>query len=246
MCPYFSFKPLLENVMKTLFIQNCAIEKLGFYEYYLRENNISLDIVQSFQEPLPSFTNYDFLIIGGTPDSAYNKHNYPYLNNVFKYMTEAVENEKPCFGICCGAQLLAMVLGANVFRNKVMEIGCYDVTKTPDGENDPLLSQFPQNFTVFQWHGDTFEIPNKANLLATSELCTNQLFRFGKQVGVQFHLEVSASEARIWAENYSDELAQMDKTKNQVVEECKTHEQTMKNYAYLLMDNYIKLITTVD
>ena len=240
----FSFKSQWVDVMKILFIQNCAIEKLGFYEDYLRVNNISLDIVQPFKEPLPSFTNYDFLIIGGTPDSAYNKHNYSYLNDVFQYMFEAVENEKPCIGICCGAQLLAMVLGVNVFQNNVMEIGCYDVAKTNDCENDPLLHKFPATFKVFQWHGDTFEIPAKANLLATSELCTNQLFRFGKHVGVQFHLEVSAKEAQIWAEKYFDELAKVGKTIDQVVEECKTHEQTMKKHTYFLMDNYINLITT--
>jgi GMP synthase (glutamine-hydrolysing) len=231
--------------MKTLFIQNCAIEKLGFYEDYLRETNISLDIVQPYKELLPSFTNYDFLIIGGTPDSAYNKHNYPYLNEVFQYMVEAIKNDKPCFGICCGAQLLALVLGANVFRNNVMEIGCYNVVKTNDGVVDPLLHKFPSTFKVFQWHGDTFEIPTGANLLATSEQCTNQLFRFGKHVGVQFHLEVSAKETRIWAEKYSDELKQVGKTKNQVVDECKTHEQTQKEHAYLLMENYINLITAV-
>lgn len=232
--------------MKTLFIQNCEIEKLGFYENVLRENNISLDIIYSYKESLPPLRNYNFLIIGGTPDSAYDKKNFPYLNAVFQYIIEAVKNEKPCFGICCGAQLLAMVLGKNVFRNDVMEIGCCDVTKTLEGKNDPLLKQFPKNFTVFQWHGDTFEIPTGAKLLATGEQCTNQLFRFGKHVGIQFHLEVSADEAEIWANNYIKELAEVGKTIHPVVEECKSNEQKMKELAYLLMENYINLITTAD
>lgn len=229
--------------MRVLFLQNCEIEKLGIYEQYFFENNISIKTVHTYQEQLPLNTNYDFLIIGGTPDSALHKDKYPYLKDVYQYITKAVKNAIPCFGICCGAQLLATVLGSNVYRNQVMEIGCYKVRMTSDGVNDPLMSGLPRSFPVFQWHGDAFEVPNGAKLLITGKKCANQLFRYGYNVGILFHFEVTAKEAKKWAKKYSQELSEIGKTMDQVVKECRIYEQKMKQYAYLLMSNYIDLIT---
>ncbi len=228
--------------MRVLFIQNCEIENLGMYEQYFIENNISINIVHSYREKLPPYTNYDFLIIGGTPDSALEIDNYNYLKELFQYLTEAINKGKPCFGICCGAQLLTIILGSNVFKNAVMEIGCYKVTLTSDGINDPLMEGFPKSFPVFQWHGDAFDVPKGTKLLISGEQCTNQLFRYGKNVGILFHFEVSANETKKWAKKYSNELSEIGKTIDQVFEECRIHEKKMKQYAYLLMSNYIKLI----
>jgi len=229
--------------LRVLFSQNCEIEDLGIYEQYFIENNISLDIVHSYQERLPSNTNYDALIIGGTPDSAYHRTKHPYLKDVYQFITKAVKNGKPCFGICCGAQLLAIVLGGNAYRNRVMEIGCYELTLTPDGVNDPLMNGFPKRFPVFQWHGDTFEVPSGARLLVSGKQCTNQLFRYNNNVGILFHFEVSADEVKKWAEKYSNELAEIGKTIDQVMEECRIHEKEMKEFAYLLMSNYLNIVT---
>jgi GMP synthase-like glutamine amidotransferase len=207
------------------------------------KNNISLDIVHSYLERLPSDMNYDALIIGGTPDSVCHLNKYPYLKNVYQFLTKAVKNGKPCFGICCGAQLLAIVLGSNIYRNRVMEIGCYKVTITSDGVNDLLMKGFPKRFPVFQWHGDAFEVPGGARLLVTGKQCRNQLFRYYNNVGILFHLEISAEGVKKWAEKYSNELSEFGKTIDQVVEECRVHETKMKEFAYLLMSNYLNMVT---
>jgi GMP synthase (glutamine-hydrolysing) len=105
----------------------------------------------------------------------------------------------PVLGICLGAQLIATALGAHVRRNPVKEIGWYDVTPTPEGEKDPLFSCFNGTEKIFQWHGDTFDIPHGAVHLATSPECANQAFRYGDRTyGLQFHLEVDEALIHRW------------------------------------------------
>jgi len=91
--------------------------------------------------------------------------------------------------------LLARAAGAEVRKNPVMEIGGYEVRLTDAGKKDTLFKNFPGTFPVFHWHGDTFDIPQGAELLVTGEKCKNQAFRYKNSVALQFHLEVTSSEA---------------------------------------------------
>ena len=99
----------------------------------------------------------------------------------------------PVLGICLGAQLLAKTLGARVYPNRVKEIGWYPIELTPAAADDPLFAQSGAQ-TVFQWHGDTFDLPAGAVHLARSPLCENQAFRYGHNAyGLQFHIEMTAA-----------------------------------------------------
>ena len=116
-----------------------------------------------------------------------------------KLIEKALSNDMPVLGVCLGAQLLAKTLGARVYRNRVKEIGWYDVSPTKSAATDPLLRQFGGMEKIFQWHGDTFDIPKTAVHLAASPLCANQAFRYGSEVyGFQFHLEVDAPMIERW------------------------------------------------
>ncbi len=225
-----------------MIIQNCEYETLGTYARYLRESGMACDVVHAYREPLPVPADYGMLIVGGTPDSAYNRASIPYLANVYETLATAVAANIACFGVCCGAQLLADIIGGRVYRNPEAEIGGYRVARTPDGKNDPLLNGFPRQWPVFHWHGDTFDLPPRATLLARGEKCRNQLFRYGVVAGVQFHLEVTADEARQWAHRYADELPQVGKSAEQVVAECRASESEMQHLAVRLMQNYLALI----
>ncbi len=100
------------------------------------------------------------------------------------FITDAVESGKPVLGVCLGSQLLAAALGAKVYPNSQPEIGWYPVNFQADWA--------PETLTVCHWHGDTFELPEGAELLASSAITKNQAFRFGRNaVGVQFHLEMT-------------------------------------------------------
>ena len=228
--------------MKVLMIQNCDIEGFGLYEQYLVDHGIDHSLVRAdLDELFPPHEEFDAILIGGTPISAYAAQEYPFLLAEREFLRQAVFDGKACLGTCCGAQILAQILGAEVHRCKQMEIGAYRVRLTGAGRRDALLQDFPHHFPVFHWHGDTFSVPEAAELLVEGEVCRNQMFRQGKVVGVQFHLEATSIEAGVWADAYRDELVSVGKTSEEVVRECQEYELEMERMAMCLLDNFFEL-----
>jgi GMP synthase-like glutamine amidotransferase len=226
--------------MRLLSIQNCEIEGFGLYERHLRHRGIAYNVIHAYRdEPLPPIETVDGLLIGGTPISAYAAEGHPFLRREMAYLEQAIAAGIPCFGICCGAQMLAQILGAQVHRCARMEIGSYRVRLTDTGQGDPLLQGFPEQFPVFHWHGDTFEIPEGGTLLVEGIACRHQLFRHGAVLGVQFHLETTPGQMELWTEAYADELAALGKSKAQLMQEYREHESEMAALAARLMDNWI-------
>jgi len=177
--------------------------------------------------------------VGGTPISAYEIHRHNFLRKEWRYLKKVVKLNKPYFGICFGGQILARLLGAKVRRNKVMEIGGYDVKLTSDGKKSRFFKDFPAKFPVFHWHGDTFDAPKGAKLLVEGEDCKNQSFSYKNALALQFHLEITSKDAEEWARKYANEMVRVNKTRNQVVDECRVREKTMKKLAYKLLDNFL-------
>ncbi len=158
--------------------------------------------------PIPKRAlDYAAIIALGGPMGVYEADQYPWLGELFALLRQAVEEQVPTLGICLGSQALAAALGAEVRPTGKQEIGWYPITLGPAGEVDPLLSMLPSPLDVFHWHGDRWELPEGAVLLASSERCDHQAFRVGdKAWGLQFHMEVTAAAPPIWAEAYIDEL----------------------------------------
>jgi GMP synthase-like glutamine amidotransferase len=97
-------------------------------------------------------------------------------------------------------------MGGRVFKGAKKEIGIRQVTITRDGSMEIFRGSEPQKtMKVFQWHGDTYDLPADARILANSELYP-QAFRIGTAVGLQFHLEVDAPMIRRWSQEYCVEL----------------------------------------
>jgi GMP synthase (glutamine-hydrolysing) len=227
--------------MKVLVVQNCLIEDVGLYEDYLQNYGHEYTVVHGYKvEVFPSLLDFDALIVGGTPVSVYDADKHPFLARELEYLSGAVRLNKPCLGICGGGQLLAKVLGAQVKRNPVMEIGGYRVKLTSAGKGSRFFEGFPSEFPVFQLHGDTFDIPKHGEFLVEGDLCKNQAFSFKKSLAVQFHLEVDSSTAGKWADEYKDDLLQVGKTRDQVVKECRRSEKEMKRLAILFLDNFFR------
>ena len=228
--------------MRVLAIQNCPVEGFGLYEEYILEKGIQHDLIHAYRMPdLPSIDGYDAILVGGTPASARNVERDPFLRTLSEYLAPAIEAGKPCFGICCGGQILARLLGAEIRKADRKEIGGYEVSLTPAGRADSLTKGLPETFPVFQWHGDTFELPEDADLIAQGDDCRNQMFRKGTVVGVLFHLEVTGEEAASWADAYEEELANFGKTRDQVVAECREREEEMRRLAFSLLESFLDL-----
>jgi GMP synthase-like glutamine amidotransferase len=153
-------------------------------------------------QPLPSFADFDWLVIMGGPMSVHDEGVYPWLADEKKLIERAIKARKRVLGVCLGAQLLADVLEARVYQNRHKEIGWFPVHLTPQATSSSVLAGFPEPFPAFHWHGETFEIPAGALHLARNEACENQAFEYGgTALGVQFHLEVTPSVVQALIQN---------------------------------------------
>jgi GMP synthase-like glutamine amidotransferase len=156
---------------------------------------------------LPAIAEFDWLIVVGGPMGVYNEIQFPWLKEEKSFIREAIDAGKTVLGICLGAQLIADALGAGVFKNQYREIGWFPIESKIHFDDSGLTDIFPEKLEVFHWHGDTFEIPEGAKLLASSEACRNQGFILDNRVvGLQFHLETTPESAAALIQNCRAEL----------------------------------------
>jgi GMP synthase-like glutamine amidotransferase len=186
----------------VLVLQHIACEPPGEYETVLRELGANLHRVELDEgDPLPRLGAFDAIVAMGGPMSVNDDADLPWLTAEKRLIGEAVRAGVPYFGACLGVQLLAASLGARVYPGPEPEVGVLPVTLTADGAADPIFAGLPPSFPTLQWHGDTFDLPAGATLLASSPACPHQAFRFGRLAyGVQFHVEVLPAMAREWAQ----------------------------------------------
>jgi GMP synthase-like glutamine amidotransferase len=145
-----------------------------------------------------SFTHFEpdrwagLVVLGGAMNTDQTDE-FPFLPQVVTWLRQSLAAQLPVLGICLGAQLLAQAAGGRVHHHTVKEIGWYDIQLTPAATVDRLLEGFSSGQCVFQWHGDRFDLPPGAALLATSSTCREQAYRVGATAwGLQFHPEVTA------------------------------------------------------
>jgi GMP synthase (glutamine-hydrolysing) len=194
--------------MKVHYIQHVAFEGISSIESYIKDKGHELSCTHLYKgEILPSIDDIDWLIVMGGPMGIYDEEIYPWLKDEKKFIKEAINNEKIILGICLGAQLIADVLGAKVYKNKYREIGWFNISRSSDIDNTILSAVIPEDTEVFHWHGDTFDIPENAYALAESEACKNQGFISDDRiVAFQFHLETTMESAFALIENCRNEL----------------------------------------
>lgn len=186
---------------RALIFQHVPYELLGTLNPLLKAAGFRMRYVNFGRQPdaQPRLDGYDCLIVLGGPMKVGQVDEYPHLATEMRLIAEALERDLPVLGICLGAQLMAAALGAEVRANPVPEIGWYNVTPTEHGRADALLGHFADAEPLFQWHGDTFDIPTGAVHLAGTDTCVNQAFRYGERsYALQFHLEVDEPLVNRW------------------------------------------------
>jgi GMP synthase (glutamine-hydrolysing) len=184
--------------MRVLAFRHVPFEGLGLIEPALRLRRIEVDYADPYQPGTtrPDVARYDALIFMGGPMSV--NDDLPFLRQEMDFIRQAIAQRQPILGICLGSQLIARAMGATVRRNAAKEIGWYGLQFTPAAADDRLFAGLSKE-TVFHWHGETFDLPPGAELLASSNLCRNQAFRAGEHVyGLQFHLEVTPEMIADW------------------------------------------------
>ncbi len=186
--------------MKCLILMHDREEDAGTIQSYLEQAGAELKTIKFYEgEHLPTDAlHFDAVVSMGGPMNVYEEDKYPFLAEETGFLARCFETGLPVLGICLGAQLMARAAGARVTRAPEEETGWYTVSLTQEGKSDPFFKGLPESFTVFQLHGDTFEIPENASLLVTSPSCHNQAFRISNSLALQFHLEVQAAKLAIW------------------------------------------------
>lgn len=191
----------------VLIVKNVVVEGPGTIEEHLRAANIPFTLIDLERgQDLPNIQAYSHLVIMGGPMAVYEMDRTPYLREEARLIEQAVNADKYVLGVCLGAQMLAHVLGARVYPGRTKEIGWYDVTLTEEGMHDPCMAELAvpgkSVAQVFQWHGDTFDLPAGAARLASSEFYPNQAFRHGDHIyALQFHIEVTPDIVSGWLKN---------------------------------------------
>ena len=184
--------------MRVLVFRHVPFEDLGLIAPVLAARRIAVDYADLYQAgaTMPDIAAYDALIFLGGPMSV--NDDLLYLGSEMELIRQAMARRQPILGICLGAQLIARALGATVRRNSAKEIGWYGLRFTECAGADRLFHGLSEE-TVFHWHGETFDLPAGAELLASSDLCRNQAFRIGEFVyALQFHLEVTPDIIADW------------------------------------------------
>ena len=184
------------------------------------------------------------LIVLGGPMGADDEESFPFLRWEKRIIRAAIDEAVPVLGISLGAQLIASTLGTKVFHGSVKEIGWSPISITPCGQMDSLIGYLPENATVFQWHGDGFDLPAGAIRLASSAHYSTQAFRFGKTVyGLQFHLEVTPPMIERWRPAFKRFGVGAVRFARQNSRDTPSYAPTLKYYAEKFVSELIRRVS---
>lgn len=214
----------------VLLVQNTRIEGSGYLGELLQKDGFEITSVNAKHEKLPD-KDFQLVVILGAPESA--NDDLPYLQEEQQLVKKSVEHNVPVLGICLGSQLIAKSFGAKVYRGPRKEIGFYSDLKISN--NASLFKGFTNPFTVFHWHGDTFDLPDGAVNLVSSQYYPNQAFQYKSAIGLQFHLEVNEEMVNLWLDNTEEKLQKISyidpqKIRSDIVENISTVKSNMKNF----------------
>ena len=197
--------------MHFLVLQHLDIEPPALLgDHLLKEGHMLETVHIDHAETIPdTLTGYAGLIVMGGPMST--NDDSPFIKEEIALLQQALAKDFPVLGICLGAQLLARAADAEILPSPQRELGWYPLFPTPDGKTDALFSSLPvDGLKVFQWHGETFSLPDNATHLALCPNVPNQAFRLGScQYGLQFHVEVDGTIIRQWIDAGESERKHM-------------------------------------
>ncbi|MGC1488243.1 MAG: type 1 glutamine amidotransferase [Albidovulum sp.] len=195
--------------MRIAVIENTAISHLGLVGTALREADAEIEVFRPWDgQSLPDGMYHDALVVLGGEQNALDDEGHPYLPDLVRLMRRMGQADRAVLGICLGAQLLARAHGAQNLLGKHDEFGWHKVRVTKDGLKDPVMSVIKGDFPIFQWHGDSFTLPEGAVRLARNAKVGNQCFRIGRaSYGMQFHFVASRAVVEDWSRDFADSIA---------------------------------------
>ena len=197
--------------MRILVIQNFDNTSLGQFGSALEEAGAEVEMLYAHKgDALPArLDEHDGLVVLGGGQNARDDGAYPYLPDLAALMRDTALEGKAVLGICLGSQIFARGLGAENRIGTASEFAWREVALTEAGRTDPVLGVLPERFPIFQWHDDTFDLPDGAIHLAGNDVTANQAFRVGRAgYGIQFHFEADTKLVRQWCDDFASVVAE--------------------------------------
>ena len=224
-----------------LSIQNTEIETLGNLKKLFESDGFEIETKHVKKDSIPQEVyNYAGIVILGGYMSVYQ--NLPFLDEQQKLIRNANHHQVPLLGICLGSQLIAQALGGRVYKGQRKEIGWFEVKVNNEGRNDIFKGITNERIKVFQWHGDTYELPKSAILLASSNLYP-QAFKVGTSIGILFHLEVTHEIIRNWTSNYGLEMTEVGVSTDSILNNKKDEFENLADNCKVVYSNFFKMIS---
>lgn len=231
--------------MKTaIAIRHLAFEDLGSWEAPLSKD-YTLQYVEATDPALSDLTNdkIDLLIILGGPIGVYQEEDYPFINTEIALLQDRLRKDLPTLGICLGSQLIAKALDAKVYPNHTKEIGWHPLEISLQIENNLMHDFSPDQTSMFHWHGDTFDLPFGAKLLASTPACKNQVFSYGHHtLAFQCHPEITASGLEKWWIGHTAELSSHLLSVKELRKQSRELAPKLQKQALKFLEKWIKTI----
>ena len=193
--------------MRVAIIENTGITHHGQVGVALHEAGARVDIFRPYEgQALPALADgHDALVVFGGEQTAIDDHTHAYLPALARLMRDFTDQGRAVLGICLGSQILARAYGGVNKLGTAPEFGWCDVALTEAGRKDPVMSGLGDSFPIFEFHTDTFTLPDGAVHLAQTKTAPNQAFRIGRATyGMQFHFEANRSVVADWTREFPD------------------------------------------
>ncbi|MGZ5768550.1 MAG: type 1 glutamine amidotransferase [Caldimonas sp.] len=184
--------------------QHDPLQRPGFLLRFLDEIGIESQIIcPSEGDDVPRSARCFSGVVFLGSDASVNDP-LPWIERELKLVGDAIASDVPVLGHCFGGQMLARALGATVQKSAWPHIGWTRLRVTPVAK--PLFGADSQ-VLAFNWHYETFAIPQGATRTLFGEYCLNKGFVYGRHLAFQSHLEVTEEIVRTWCAAHRGELA---------------------------------------
>jgi GMP synthase-like glutamine amidotransferase len=216
--------------------KHAATEGPGYFATYLDRNRVPWQVIDiGAGEPVPADPRaYSGLAFMGGPMSVNDE--LPWIGPMLHLIRHAVDADVPLLGHCLGGQLISKAMGGVVSRNAVKEIGWGDVSVADSTEAQRWFGHATPSFTSFHWHGETFTLPAGASRVLTNQYCVNQAFSFGKHLGMQCHIEMTAEMIDSWCASGANEINRSKSPAVQPVEVIKNESMQLLESLHRVAD----------
>jgi GMP synthase (glutamine-hydrolysing) len=200
----------MEGKKLALAVRHVHFEDCGTLGDVLVERGFTVRYLEAGRHALNNLdvATADLVISLGGPIAVYDGDRYPWIRDELNLIERSLARQKPILGICLGAQIVAHALGARVYPAPIKELGWKPLLLTEEGKTSAIASLAPEVTSLLHWHGDTFELPQRATLLASTLEAPHQIFEWGNRVlAFQCHPEIRASDIEAWLIGHACEIA---------------------------------------